>query len=95
MTARGPAIEPSDLPLDLLRPTRGPSLRPVDLSKPLPELLKEATADLEKQYLRRALKKTRGNIGRCARLSGLSRRSISAKLAEYQIDKDEFKHEGA
>jgi DNA-binding NtrC family response regulator len=49
--------------------------------------------DVEKQYIRRALKKARGNVGRCAKLCGLSRRSISAKLAEYNIEKREFKSE--
>jgi two-component system response regulator AtoC len=91
VTVRGPSIEPEHLPPEILSPQAqvfGPT---VDLNRPLPDLVREAVADLEKQYLRRALRKTRGNIGKCARLAGLSRRSISAKLAEYQIDKDEFK----
>lgn len=94
VTARGANIEVSDLPPDVLAP-KGPTptVKSVDISRPLPELLREATEELEKQYLRRALKKTRGNIGRCAKISGLSRRSISAKLSEYNINKDEFKVE--
>ncbi len=44
-----------------------------------------------KPILRRAMKKSRGNIGRCAKICGLSRRSISAKLSEYKINKEEFK----
>jgi DNA-binding NtrC family response regulator len=91
VTVRGNSIEPEHLPPDLLSPTTQVAGPTVDLARPLPDLVKESTADLEKQYLRRALRKTRGNIGKCARLAGLSRRSISAKLAEYQIDKDEFK----
>jgi DNA-binding NtrC family response regulator len=93
VTARGASIEPTDLPSDVLatRPA-GPQYR-IDLSHHLPDLVREATIELEKQYLRRALKKSRGNVGRCAKISGMSRRSISAKLAEYQIDKDEFKKE--
>ena len=47
----------------------------------------------EERYLRRALKKTRGHVGRCAKISGLSRRSITDKIAQYKIDKDEFKKE--
>jgi DNA-binding NtrC family response regulator len=96
VTAASPEIQPDDLPLEVLgaRPA-ALAARAVDLSRPLPELVREATADLEKQYLRRALKKARGNVGVCAKLCRLSRRSISAKLAEYGIDKDEFKKEGA
>ena len=92
VTARGPNIEPEDLPLEVLnvRPSEGAQ---VDLSKPLPDLLREVTIDLERRYLTRAMKKSRGNVGRCAKICGLSRRSISAKLAEYHIDKTSFKEE--
>ena len=65
----------------------------VDLSKTLPDLLREVTLDLERRYLTRAMKKSRGNVGRCAKICGLSRRSISAKLAEYNIRKESFKEE--
>jgi DNA-binding NtrC family response regulator len=91
VTAGGPKIEPNDLPLEVLKERPAAAARAVDVDRRLPELVKEMTAELEREYLRRVLRRTRGNIGRCARLSGLSRRSISAKLAEYQIDKNEFK----
>jgi DNA-binding NtrC family response regulator len=93
VTASGPSIKPADLPAEVLMPRAEAPARSIDLTKKLPDLLREVTADLEKQYLRRALKKTRGNIGRCATICGLSRRSISAKLAEYNIEKDDFKVE--
>jgi DNA-binding NtrC family response regulator len=93
VTARGPTIQPEDLPLEVVSVKTSSSGRTIDLTKPLPELLEELRLDVEKQYLRKALKKSRGNIGRCARICGLSRRSISAKLAEYSIDKAEFKEE--
>ena len=54
-------------------------------------LLRDMTTDIEQQYIRKALKKSHGNIGRCARICGLSRRSISAKLTEYDIKKEDFK----
>ena len=59
----------------------------------LTDQLAELTAAFEERYLRRALKRTRGHIGRTARLTGLSRRTITEKLALYQIDKAEFKRE--
>jgi DNA-binding NtrC family response regulator len=94
VVARGPTIEPDDLPPEVLagKPVSSQAQR-VDLSRKLPDLLRETMMDLEKQYIRKALKKTRGNVMRCARICGLSRRSISAKLAEYGIDKGEFKAE--
>jgi DNA-binding NtrC family response regulator len=91
--ARGPGIQLADLPPEVLAPRAESGGRAADINRPLPEVLREATVELEKQYLRRALKKTRGNINRCAQISGLSRRSISAKLAEYHIDKEVFKRE--
>ncbi len=94
VVARGPVIEPDDLPPEVLAGRAiPPHSQKIDLSRKLPELLRETIADLEKQYIRKALRKTRGNVMRCARLCGLSRRSISAKLTEYDIKKDEFKVE--
>ena len=63
----------------------------VDLSRSLPEQLGALTTLFEERYLRRALKKTRGHVGRTAKITGLSRRSITDKIALYKIDKDEFK----
>jgi DNA-binding NtrC family response regulator len=91
VTSHESTIRPENLPPDVVKP---PSLKvplAIDLSRPLPEVLREVTADIEQRYIRKALKKSRGNIGRCAKICGLSRRSISAKVAEYSIEKSLFK----
>jgi two-component system, NtrC family, response regulator AtoC len=93
VTARGPSILPDDLPAEVLESRGGKSPVPIDLSRPLPELLRDMTVSVERQYLLRALKKSRGNVGRCAKICGMSRRSVSAKLAEYNIKKEPFKEE--
>jgi DNA-binding NtrC family response regulator len=93
VTAKGPQLEPHDLPPEVLAPKRTAMMWKVDIRRKLPDLLREATTELEKQYLVKVLKRTRGNVGRCAKISGLSRRSISSKLAEYQIDKELFKEQ--
>jgi DNA-binding NtrC family response regulator len=93
VVARGPSIEPDDLPLELTSARPNSAVPPIDLSRPLTELVRETVANLERAYLRRALKKSHGNVGQCAKISGLSRRSISAKLVEYNIEKKEFKHD--
>ena len=46
---------------------------------------------MESRYIRKALAKTRGNVGRCAKICGLSRRSITSKIADYGIDKKELR----
>jgi DNA-binding NtrC family response regulator len=90
LTTRGDCIEPENLPRELSNPALEKRPMTVDLSKPLPDLIREAVAAVEAQYLRKALKKVRGHVGKCARLCGCSRRSITAKLAEYGIDRREF-----
>ena len=93
VTVRGSSIEAENLPLEVTAPRTGAASLSIDLSRPLPELLREMTVNLERQYLLRALKKSRGNVGRCAKICGMSRRSVSAKLAEYEIKKEPFKEE--
>jgi DNA-binding NtrC family response regulator len=91
VTSRGDSIELDDLPAEILAPDPPRLPFKIDLHQPLPEMVRQVTADIEQQYLRKALQRCQGNIGRCAKLTGLSRRSITAKLAEYDIDKSGFK----
>jgi transcriptional regulator with GAF, ATPase, and Fis domain len=93
VTSRDEFIKPENLPADLLAPSGTKPRFAVDLSRPLTEQITELTAQFEEAYLRRAMKKTRGHIGRTAQLSGLSRRTITDKLAQYNIDKAVFKTE--
>ena len=90
-------IRPENLPPDLGKTPNGggpPKLvLPVDLARPLADQLAEITAAFEERYLRKALRKARGHIGRTATITGLSRRSVSDKLTLYKIDKDSFKKE--
>jgi DNA-binding NtrC family response regulator len=91
VTSQEEVIHPENLPQDLLTPNTPKVPFRIDLDKPLPTLLAEMTCEIERQYLRKALKRSHGNIGRCARICGLSRRSVSAKISEYKIDKTLFK----
>jgi DNA-binding NtrC family response regulator len=93
VTSRGHIIQPENLPPEIVAAPTPKLPFHVTLERPLPELLREAVSLIEQQYIRKALKKTRGNVGRCARICGLSRRSISGKIAEYRLDKSVFKEE--
>jgi DNA-binding NtrC family response regulator len=93
VTSQGEMIRPENLPPDLTAPDKAKPRYLVDLSRRLPDQLAEITAAFEERYLRKALKRTRGHIGRTARITGLSRRSISDKIAHYGIDKSEFKRD--
>jgi len=94
VTARDNLIRSIDLPPDVARPTGNGKPHPlqVDLARSLPEQLAEITARFEERYLRKALKKTRGHVGKCAAITGLSRRSITDKIAQYKIEKSDFKN---
>jgi DNA-binding NtrC family response regulator len=65
----------------------------VDLTRALPDLIRETTEALERQYIEKALEKTAGNVSRCAEVCGLSRRSLTAKIAEYGIERKGYKRE--
>jgi DNA-binding NtrC family response regulator len=91
VTSQDGTIRSENLPPEVLKPAAIKSPVAIDLSRPLPDLLREVNADIEQRYIRKAMKKARGNIGRCARICGLSRRSISAKVAEYNIEKSLFR----
>lgn len=93
ITAPDGLITPQHLPLDQKHIGTNKSPIPIDINRPLPEQLNELTASFEKRYLQRVLKKTHGHVGRCAKISGLSRRSITDKIAHYGIDKSQFKEE--
>ncbi|MFO0960174.1 MAG: sigma-54 dependent transcriptional regulator [Isosphaeraceae bacterium] len=93
ITARDGAIGLENLPPELSSPAPRKFSFPIDLNRSLPEQLAEVTADFESRYLKRALKKSRGHVGRCARISGLSRRSITSKIAQYGIDTAVFKRD--
>jgi DNA-binding NtrC family response regulator len=91
VTSRDDLIRPENLPPDLLKTPSAKTPFVIDLQRPLTEQLEELCASFEMAYLRRAMKKTRGHVGRTARMSGLSRRTITAKIAQYKIEKTNFK----
>jgi DNA-binding NtrC family response regulator len=91
VTTRSHVIELDNLPPDLLQTESAPAPATLDIDQPLTELIRKMTSSVEQQYIRKALEKSHGNVGLCAKLCGLSRRSISAKIAEYNINKATFK----
>jgi DNA-binding NtrC family response regulator len=88
--ARGNAVAAQHLPAEL-----GAAVEPltgsISLDYPLPHLLRDMIATIERQYLRQALRQVHGKVARAARICGLSRRSVTAKIATYGIDRLRFK----
>jgi DNA-binding NtrC family response regulator len=77
----GPTIRLDDLPLDVTmaphRVARGAGDEVVDLN--------EASDQFERQIVMRVLERVRGNQSEAARLLGLHRNSLKAKLARWKI----------
>jgi DNA-binding NtrC family response regulator len=93
VTTRGSLIRIEDLPPALRLVPMAESAPAIDLDKPLAHHLTTAVAQIEEAYIRKALAKTFGNIGQCARICGLSRRSVTVKMAQYQLSKSSFKED--
>ena len=82
----GPLIELRDLPLDLLLPDQRSLPDGGNLAGGPPMLpLREAREQFERQVVLRVLERVRWNQSQAARLLGLHRNSLKAKLASWGI----------
>jgi DNA-binding NtrC family response regulator len=93
VTTHGDAIRRESLPAELLNPSTPKVQFPIDLDRPLADQLAEVIATFEAHYIVKALKKTHGHVGRSAGICGISRRSMTAKIAQYNIDKSLYKED--
>lgn len=53
------------------------------------EIVRKATADIEKELILKALKETNGNVTRAAELLGISRKSLQLKMKELGLREEE------
>jgi len=63
----------------------------IDIERPLPDLTNDLIGRVERDYFTRLLARYKGNVARCAKHSGLSRRSVTQKLQKYELDRTRFK----
>ncbi len=90
--AQGPELKREDLP-DPIAP-RSPATRVgpvVDIDRSLKDLTEDLVTRVEREYLMQLLTLYKGNVARCARHSGLSRRSVTQKLIRHELDRKNFK----
>jgi DNA-binding NtrC family response regulator len=91
--AHGSVLRRDDLPESVAPRTspasRGGSL--IDIDRPLPNLACDLIGQIEREYFVRLLSQYKGNVARCARHSGLSRRSVTQKLQKYGLQRTQFK----
>jgi DNA-binding NtrC family response regulator len=90
--ATGAHIQEKDLPERLRRgAARKFSLPSFDAEEPLPAVLGRLSVALEREYLKRVLRKYRGHVGRTAEHSGLNRRTLYNKMREHGLKREEFR----
>jgi DNA-binding NtrC family response regulator len=91
--AEGSIIHRENLPESvaprLPRRSHGSSL--IDIDRRLPDLTEDLIGQVEREYFARLLSEYSGNVARCARHSGLSRRSVTQKLQKYGLERLDFK----
>src|SRR5262249_40732775 len=90
VTCTNGSIHLENLPPEVLNKDAPKLPFSVDLKRDLPNVLAEMQAQIEKLYIRKALEHCHGHVGRCAEICGVSRRSLSAKLAAYGIDRKKY-----
>jgi DNA-binding NtrC family response regulator len=91
--ADGSALRRDDLP-ESVAPRTAPQARGcslIDVNRPLPDVTGELIGQVEREYFTRLLAQYKGNVARCARHSGLSRRSVTQKLQKYGLERAHFK----
>jgi DNA-binding NtrC family response regulator len=91
--ADGPVLRRDDLPEpvgpQIDQPAANPEL--LDVNRSLPDLTTDLIGRVEREYFVRVLTEFKGNVARCARHSGLSRRSVTQKLSKYGLERRSFK----
>jgi DNA-binding NtrC family response regulator len=63
----------------------------VDTTRRLVEIVGDAVAEVEQEYLESLLEECRGRIGEAADRAGVSRRTLLRKMRRYEIDKRDFR----
>jgi DNA-binding NtrC family response regulator len=96
--ADGPLIGVADLPQHLrspgtATPLPGPAPAPGALPVPagetgLKDIVRQRSAELEKEIITRALEETGGNVTRAAKLLQISRKSLQTKMKEFSLRDD-------
>ena len=91
----GDTIELADLPEQLARPPSAAGVPPirtdavaapsVGTGASMKQIVRQATADLERELIRKALDETGGNVTRAASKLGISRKGLQNKMKEFGL----------
>ena len=88
----GPILQRESLPPTVVpRPALDAAGPLIDIERPLHTVTDSLVQRVERDYFARLLELYKGNVARCARHSGLSRRSVTQKLQKYRLDRRAFR----
>ncbi len=90
---RGPGLGEDDLPERLRRSPEQPrtTVPTFDLDEPLPEVLRRVQAAVEREYIRRLLRRFKGHLGRAAEHAGVNRRTLYNKMQAFGLRREDFR----
>jgi DNA-binding NtrC family response regulator len=90
--ASGDTIQEKDFPERMRRPAaKKPSLPAFDSEDTLDAVIERLQGAVEREYLRRVLRKYRGHLGRTADHAGLNRRTLYNKMHSHGLRKEDFR----
>ncbi len=88
----GPYLMDTDLPDRVRRQgTKKASLPSFDIDEPLPTVIERMRGAVEREYLRRVLRKYRGHVGRVSEHAGVNRRTLYNKMQMYGLRREDFR----
>lgn len=88
--AEGPVLDVEDLPEGLVeKSSTAPAPSPIGADASMKDIVKQATAELEKDLIVKALAETEGNVTQAARKLKISRKSLQNKMKEFGLRETE------
>jgi len=89
---RGPAITEADLPERLkLGEARRTTVPSFDLEEPLLAVVTRVQTAVEREYLKRLLRRYRGHVGRAAEHAGINRRTLYSKMQAHGMRREDYR----
>ena len=92
--APGNLIREEDLPERIRVPeTRRTAVPAFDIDEPLATVVERVKTAVEREYLRRVLRRHRGHVGHAAKHAGVNRRTLYNKMQTLGLRREDFRRE--
>ena len=89
---KGPGVGEADLPERLRRAQdRRASIPAFDIDEPLMTVVQRVRDDVEREYLKRVLRRYKGHMGQAAEHAGVNRRTLYNKMQAFDLRREDFR----